>query len=94
MFDYNSGCVFLTNFGDFLLTRNGYNRLTLTVRLINNCIKHNDSKVSDDLSRKFPGEYTKNDEIDINPELVYELLEITVNAIRKFNKLFNQYYHD
>lgn len=42
----------------------------------------------------FPGEYTKNDEIDINPELVYELLEITVNAIRKFNKLFNQYYHD
>ncbi|MCI6891738.1 MAG: hypothetical protein MR852_06885 [Treponema sp.] len=94
MFDYNSGCFFLTNFGDFLLTRNGYNRLTLTVRLINNCIKHNDSKVSDDLSRKFPGEYTKNDEIDINPELVYELLEITVNAIRKFNKLFNQYYHD
>lgn len=84
----------MTNFGDFLLTRNGYNRLTLTVRLINNCIKHNDSKVSDDLSRKFPGEYTKNDEIDINPELVYELLEITVNAIRKFNKLFNQYYHD
>ena len=82
----------MTNFGDFLLTRNGYNRLTLTVRLINNCIKHNDSKVSDDLSRKFPGEYTKNDEIDINPELVYELLEITVNAIRKFNKLFNQYY--
>ena len=66
----------------------------LKVRLINNCIKHNDSKVSDDLSRKFPGEYTKNDEIDINPELVYELLEITVNAIRKFNKLFNQYYHD
>lgn len=53
----------------------------LKVRLINNCIKHNDSKVSDDLSRKFPGEYTKNDEIDINPELVYELLEITVNAI-------------
>ena len=43
---------------------------------------------------KFPGEYTKNDEIDINPELVYELLEITVNAIRKFNKMFNQYYHD
>ena len=84
----------MTNFGDFLLTRNGYNRLTLTVRLINNCIKHNDSKVSDDLSRKFLGEYTKNDEIDINPELVYELLEITVNAIRKFNKLFNQYYHD
>ena len=84
----------MTNFGDFLLTRNGYNRLTLTVRLINNCIKHNDSKVSDDLSRKFPGEYTKNEEIDINPELVYELLEITVNAIRKFNKLFNQYYHD
>ena len=66
----------------------------LKVRLINNCIKHNDSKVSDDLSRKFPGEYTKHDEIDINPELVYELLEITVNAIRKFNKLFNQYYHD
>ena len=66
----------------------------LKVRLINNCIKHNDSKVSDDLSRKFPGEYTQNDEIDINPELVYELLEITVNAIRKFNKLFNQYYHD
>lgn len=66
----------------------------LKVRLINNCIKHNDSKVSDDLSRKFPGEYTKNDEIDINPELVYELLEITVNAIRKFNKLFNQYYRD
>lgn len=66
----------------------------LKVRLINNCIKHNDSKVSDDLSRKFPCEYTKNDEIDINPELVYELLEITVNAIRKFNKLFNQYYHD
>ena len=66
----------------------------LKVRLINNCIKHNDSKVSDDLSRKFPGEYTKNDEIDINPELVYKLLEITVNAIRKFNKLFNQYYHD
>ena len=66
----------------------------LKVRLINNCIKHNDSKVSDDLSRKFPGEYTKNDEIDIDPELVYELLEITVNAIRKFNKLFNQYYHD
>ena len=66
----------------------------LKVRLINNCIKHNDSKVSDDLSRKFPGEYTKNDEIDINPELVYELLEITVNAIRKFNKLFNQCYHD
>lgn len=66
----------------------------LKVRLINNCIKHNDSKVSDNLSRKFPGEYTKNDEIDINPELVYELLEITVNAIRKFNKLFNQYYHD
>lgn len=66
----------------------------LKVRLINNCIKHNDSKVSDDLSRKFPGEYAKNDEIDINPELVYELLEITVNAIRKFNKLFNQYYHD
>lgn len=66
----------------------------LIVRLINNCIKHNDSKVSDDLSRKFPGEYTKNDEIDINPELVYKLLEITVNAIRKFNKLFNQYYHD
>ena len=66
----------------------------LKVRLINNCIKHNDSKVSDDLSRKFPGEYTKNDEIDINPELVYELLEITVNAIRKFNKLFNQNYHD
>lgn len=66
----------------------------LIVRLINNCIKHNDSKVSDDLSRKFPGEYTKNDEIDINPELVYELLEITVNVIRKFNKLFNQYYHD
>ena len=66
----------------------------LKVRLINNCIKHNDRKVSDDLSRKFPGEYTKNDEIDINPELVYELLEITVNAIRKFNKLFNQYYHD
>ena len=66
----------------------------LKVRLINNCIKHNDSKVSDDLSRKFPGEYTKNDEIDINPELVYELLEITGNAIRKFNKLFNQYYHD
>ena len=66
----------------------------LKVRLINNCIKHNDSKVSDDLSRKFPSEYTKNDEIDINPELVYELLEITVNAIRKFNKLFNQYYHD
>ena len=66
----------------------------LKVRLINNCIKHNDSKVSDDLSRKFPGEYTKNDEIDINPELVYELLEITVNAIRKFNKLINQYYHD
>lgn len=66
----------------------------LKVRLINNCIKHNDSKVSDDLSRKFPGEYTKNDEIDINPELVYELLETTVNAIRKFNKLFNQYYHD
>lgn len=66
----------------------------LKVRLINNCIKHNGSKVSDDLSRKFPGEYTKNDEIDINPELVYELLEITVNAIRKFNKLFNQYYHD
>ena len=30
MFDYNSGCFFLTNFGDFLLTRNGYNRLTLT----------------------------------------------------------------
>ena len=39
-------------------------------------------------------EVYKNDEIDINPELVYELLEITVNAIRKFNKLFNQYYHD
>ena len=31
MFDYNSGCFFLTNFGDFLLTRNGYNRLTLTL---------------------------------------------------------------
>lgn len=68
--------------------------IKITGTLINNCIKHNDSKVSDDLSRKFPGEYTKNDEIDINPELVYELLEITVNAIRKFNKLFNQYYHD
>ena len=56
------------------------------MRLINNCIKHNDSKVSDDLSRKFPGEYTKNDEIDINPELVYELLEITVN---QFENLIN-----
>ena len=33
MFDYNSGCFFLTNFGDFLLTRNGYNRLTLTAVL-------------------------------------------------------------
>ena len=51
----------------------------LKVRLINNCLKHNDSKVSDDLSRKFPGEYTKIDEIDINPELVYELLEITLD---------------
>ena len=32
LFDYNSGCFFLTNFGDFLLTRNGYNRLTLTTK--------------------------------------------------------------
>ena len=72
----------------------GFSQWTICGYFRRTLIKHNDSKVSDDLSRKFPGEYTKNDEIDINPELVYELLEITVNAIRKFNKLFNQYYHD
>ncbi len=64
----------------------------LKVRLINNCIKHNDGKVSAILSDKYPGEYKKNAELDISPELVYKLLEITMNSIQKFYKLFNQYY--
>lgn len=50
MFDYNSGCFFLTNFGDFLLTRNGYNRLTLTESTIYETLK---VEIYDDTYRKY-----------------------------------------
>ena len=62
------------------------------VRLINNCIKHNDSKVSKDLKEIYPAEFIINEELKINQELVYELLKITINSVEKFTKLFNQYY--
>lgn len=62
------------------------------VRLINNCIKHNDSKVSKDLTDVYPTEFKIDEELKINKTLVYELLEITIKSIEKFTKLFNQYY--
>ena len=62
------------------------------VRLINNCIKHNDSKVSKDLNEVYPAEFIINEKLKINQELVYELLKITIKSVEKFTKLFNQYY--
>lgn len=62
------------------------------VRLINNCIKHNDSKVSKDLNEVYPAEFIINEELKINQELVYELLKITIKSVEKFTRLFNQYY--
>lgn len=62
------------------------------VRLINNCIKHNDSKVSKQLNEVYPTEFIIDEELKINQKLVYELLEITIKSIKKFTELFNKYY--
>lgn len=62
------------------------------VRLINNCIKHNDSKVSKALNEVYSKEFIIDDELKIDQKLVYELLEITIKSIEKFTKLFNKYY--
>lgn len=62
------------------------------LRLINNCIKHNDCIVSEDLHNQYPLEYVKNAQITIDAKLVYELLNITQNAINKISELFNHYY--
>ena len=62
------------------------------VRLINNCIKHNDCIVSKELHAAYPLEYAENELISIDAKLVYELLKKTQEAIIKVSNLLNQYY--
>lgn len=62
------------------------------VNLINNCIKHTDYTVTKELSDNYPKEFVKDEKIELNNEMTYELLKITQAALRLLKNEFNKYY--
>lgn len=60
------------------------------VRLIYNCIKHDNCKVSEELNKSYP-EYTLGNEIKLDEELLWNLKDITVTACSELNKKLKAY---
>lgn len=56
------------------------------VRLINNCIKHQDSIVGEELNKAFP-QYILGNKIELNEEILFELKDKTVIACNKLKEI-------
>ena len=69
---------------------NNKNSIT-KVELINNCIKHNNTKVSKELEDKYPNIFKFDEEIILDKQLLMELLNITNINIDKFITLLKNY---
>ena len=60
------------------------------VRLIYNCIKHGNCKVSEELKKAYP-KYKTGNEIELNEELLWNLKDITVKACVELRKQIQAY---
>lgn len=60
------------------------------VRLIYNCIKHDNCKVSEELSKAYP-KYSLGNNIELDEELLWNLKDITVIACNELRKQLNTY---
>lgn len=76
----------LKNDYEYIWNKSDFNE----VRLINNCIKHCNFKVSDELHKSYP-KYITGDEIVLDEELLWNLKDKSVAACNELNKKLKAY---